>query len=66
MVNGTVFELSILEKSFGYVQLLIEGENAKKLYENEIGGHRWHRNPPTETKGRIHTSIVTVSVIDFV
>lgn len=31
---------------------------------NEAGGHRWQRVPPTERKGRVHTSTVTVSVIE--
>lgn len=32
--------------------------------ENEAGGHRIQRVPPTERKGRVHTSTVTVAVID--
>jgi peptide chain release factor 1 len=32
--------------------------------ENECGGHRIQRVPPTERKGRVHTSTVTVAVID--
>ncbi len=32
--------------------------------ENESGGHRIQRVPPTERKGRVHTSTVTVAVID--
>ena len=31
---------------------------------NESGGHRIQRVPPTERKGRVHTSTVTVAVID--
>ena len=31
---------------------------------NECGGHRIQRVPPTERKGRVHTSTVTVAVID--
>ena len=31
---------------------------------NEAGGHRWQRVPPTERKGRIHTSTVTVAVFE--
>ena len=31
---------------------------------NEAGGHRIQRIPPTEKRGRIHTSTATVSVID--
>ena len=32
--------------------------------ENEPGGHRIQRIPPTERKGRVHTSTVTVAVVD--
>ena len=32
---------------------------------NESGGHRFQRIPPTETKGRTHTSTVTVVVTEF-
>ena len=31
---------------------------------NEAGGHRIQRVPPTERKGRVHTSTVTVAVIN--
>ncbi len=31
---------------------------------NEAGGHRIQRVPPTERKGRVHTSTVTVAVVD--
>lgn len=31
---------------------------------NEAGGHRIQRIPPTERKGRVHTSTVTVSVLE--
>ena len=32
--------------------------------DNESGGHRIQRVPPTEKRGRVHTSTVTVSVLD--
>ena len=32
--------------------------------QKEAGGHRIQRIPPTEKRGRVHTSTVTVSVID--
>ena len=32
--------------------------------DQESGGHRWQRVPPTERKGRVHTSTVTVVVRD--
>ena len=31
---------------------------------NEAGGHRWQRIPPTEKRGRVHTSTVTVAVLE--
>lgn len=31
----------------------------------EPGGHRWQRIPPTEKRGRVQTSSVTVSVIEI-
>lgn len=32
-------------------------------FEQEAGGHRIQRIPPTERRGRVHTSTVTVSVL---
>ena len=34
------------------------------MLENEAGGHRIQRVPPTEKRGRVHTSTVTVAVMD--
>lgn len=31
----------------------------------EAGGHRWQRVPPTERKGRVHTSTVTVAAFEI-
>jgi peptide chain release factor 1 len=45
------------------VSLLITGEDLACL-DAEAGGHRWQRIPPTEKRGRVHTSTVTVSVTD--
>jgi len=41
----------------------VQGKDLSGL-ENEAGGHRIQRVPPTERKGRVHTSTVTVAVID--
>ena len=45
------------------MHILVEGTDLSGL-ENECGGHRIQRIPPTERKGRVHTSTVTVAVID--
>lgn len=42
---------------------MIEGQDLSQL-SNESGGHRIQRIPPTEKRGRVHTSTVTVAVID--
>lgn len=47
----------------GETHIEIEGTDLTGLY-NECGGHRIQRIPPTERKGRVHTSTVTVAVID--
>lgn len=47
----------------GECSLLVEGADLSGL-DNEPGGHRIQRVPPTERKGRVHTSTVTVAVID--
>jgi peptide chain release factor 1 len=37
-----------------------------KCFLKESGGHRWQRIPPTESKGRVHTSTVTVAVLPII
>ena len=39
------------------------GDKAMEAFQNEGGGHRWQRVPPTEKRGRVHTSTVTVAVM---
>lgn len=34
------------------------------MFLNEQSSHRWQRIPPTERKGRVHTSTITVAVLD--
>ena len=47
----------------GETHIEVEGADLSGL-QNESGGHRIQRVPPTERKGRVHTSTVTVAVID--
>lgn len=51
--------------ALGYfsITLELEGDDLAKL-EQEAGGHRIQRVPPTERSGRVHTSTVTVAVLD--
>lgn len=41
----------------------VDGKGAHEAFENEAGGHRWQRVPPTERRGRMQTSTVTVAVL---
>jgi peptide chain release factor 1 len=45
----------------GETVLEVKGSDLSFL-ENEAGGHQFQRVPPTERKGRVHTSLVTVAV----
>lgn len=42
---------------------LAHGKGAQEIFKNEPGGHRWQRIPPTEKRGRVHTSTITVAVL---
>lgn len=50
-------------KSDRSIKLEITGNKLSGL-DNEAGGHRIQRIPPTEKRGRVHTSTVTVSVLN--
>jgi peptide chain release factor 1 len=45
------------------VTLHVQGDDLA-LLDHEKGGHRLQRVPPGERKGRVHTSTVTVAVLD--
>jgi len=53
----------LIEARPGYICFQVDGKHAHKLFKNESGGHRWQRIPPTERKGRRHTSTITVAVL---
>lgn len=48
----------------GFVSLWITGKGCKDYFDNEAGGHRWQRIPPTERRGRVHTSSITIAVLE--
>lgn len=47
----------------GEIHIEVCGDNLTQL-NNEPGAHRLQRVPPTERRGRVHTSTVTVAVIN--
>lgn len=46
----------------GEIHIEVCGDNLAQL-NNESGGHKIQRIPPTEKRGRVHSSTVTVAVI---
>lgn len=61
---GGVFDLEIIDERPGFIQFAVSGVGARLTFQNESGGHRWQRVPPTEKRGRVQTSTVTVAVLD--
>lgn len=58
------FDLDLIESRPGILSAVAQGPApALKRLEAEAGGHRWQRIPPTERRGRVHTSTVTVAVL---
>lgn len=53
----------LTDKGDGNITIEVSGKDLTQL-SNEAGGHRIQRVPPTERKGRVHTSTVTVAVIE--
>jgi peptide chain release factor 1 len=60
---GGVFSFEILTTSSGFLTFKATGKGAKAAFEGQSGGHRHQRIPPTERKGRVQTSTVTVAVL---
>jgi peptide chain release factor 1 len=55
--------LEILDQRPGLIVLRAVGERASESFAEEAGGHRWQRIPPSEKRGRVHTSTITVAVL---
>jgi peptide chain release factor 1 len=60
---GGVFDHELVEYLPGLAVCRFTGKRAEETFKDEAGGHRWQRTPPTEKRGRVHTSTVTVAVL---
>lgn len=49
---------------FKEISFEIKGKNAKEYLKNESGVHRVQRIPETEKMGRIHTSTISIAVLE--
>ena len=66
MEAGGLFSVEVIDERPGQVELRIAGKGARALFAKEVGGHRWQRVPPTERRGRVHSSTITVAVLEEV
>jgi peptide chain release factor 1 len=62
--SGGCFDVELIEQRAGFVVLRVVGKGAKGLFAGETGGHRWQRIPPNEKRGRVHSSTITIAVLD--
>jgi peptide chain release factor 1 len=44
--------------------MIVTGTRASNVFRDEPGGHRYQRIPPTEKRGRVQTSTITVAVMN--
>lgn len=56
-------DCEIVDERPGTMVLEVSGLGAVAAFAHEAGGHRFQRVPPTEKRGRRHTSTVTVAVM---
>jgi peptide chain release factor 1 len=42
----------------------VTGPGAEETFRDEAGGHRWQRVPPGDRRGRVHSSTITVVVLE--
>ena len=64
MAAGGCFDVEVIEQRSGIAVLRAVGKGAATLFAGESGGHRWQRIPPNEKRGRVHSSTITVAVLD--
>jgi len=57
------YQVEIVSQRPGVTTIRIQGDAVHSAFAQETGGHRYQRIPPTERKGRVHTSTVTVAVL---
>jgi len=53
--------LNLKTDLFPYV---FSGAGVKKFFQKEVGTHTWQRVPPTEKRGRMQTSSISVAVLE--
>lgn len=55
--------IDLFYNSNGHIVAKLKGKNVWEKFKHETGKHCVQRVPPTETKGRRHTSIISVAIL---
>ena len=58
-----ILEIQESSHGYGFISFMMSGENVYSKMKFESGVHRVQRVPATESKGRVHTSTITVAVL---
>jgi len=58
-------ECLVLEQAEGFVVLQVTGKGAREAFQHEAGGHRFQGISPTDKQKRVHTSSITVAILDL-
>lgn len=58
-----VLDISVQAHGYDYISFQISGDEVYSKMKFESGVHRVQRVPATESKGRVHTSTITVAVL---
>lgn len=58
-------KITIVDKDKRMISLIVEGKDTS-VFNNESGVHKFQRIPETEKRGRVHTSTVSVAVLDLI
>jgi len=61
---GGHFSVAVIARRAGTVVFRATGKGVRALFDGEAGGHRFQRVPPNEKRGRVHSSTITVAVLD--
>jgi len=57
------FDIEVLDERPGQTVLKVSGQAAAETFRDESGGHRFQRPSPTDKRGRVHSSTITVAVM---
>lgn len=62
--GGGSFDVAVRSSDPRRIILAVSGSAALAAFAREAGGHRWQHIPPHDRHGRVHSSTVTVAILE--